>query len=58
MWWFLLGALLGVVQLIVRLYREPMPPEIDSLLVGFLLAALLGTVIYGTLLWLVFSVIF
>jgi len=58
MWWFLLGALLGVVQLVVRLYREPMPPEIDSLLVGFILAALLGTVIYGTLLWLVFGVIF
>ncbi len=58
MWWFLLGAVLGMVQLIVRLYREPMPPEIDSLLVGFLLAAVFGTIIYGTLLWLVFSVIF
>ena len=56
MWWFLLGAVLGVVQLVVRFYREP--PDADNLWIGFLVAAVMGAGLYGTILWLVFSVIF
>ncbi len=56
MWWFVLGAVLGVVQLVVRLHREP--PEADNLLVGVLVSALLGAALYGTILWLIFGVIF
>jgi hypothetical protein len=58
MWWFVLGALLGVIQLVVRFYREPPPPEANNLLVGFVLSAVLGAVLYGSILWLVFSLIF
>ena len=57
MWkWFAIGAVLGIVQLIFQLRSKPI--DVIHPAAIFAVSALFGAVIYGTILWLIFDVIF
>ena len=57
MWkWFLIGAALGMAQLLVQLRNKPI--EFGHPAAIFAVSALIGAVIYGTILWLIFDVVF
>jgi hypothetical protein len=57
MWkWFAIGAVLGIVQLLFQLRSKPI--DVIHPAAIFAVSALFGAVIYGTILWLVFDVIF
>lgn len=51
--WAAIGAVLGMVQMAISLLRRPIfgghPIQ------GFLTVAILGALIYGTILWLIFG---
>ncbi len=57
MWkWFLIGAVLGMAQLLIQLRNKPINFGHPAAI--FAVSALIGAVIYGTILWLIFGVIF
>lgn len=57
MWkWLLIGAALGMVQTLVQLRSKPIDVVHPAAI--FAVSALIGAVIYGTILWLIFDVIF
>ena len=57
MWkWFLIGAVLGMAQLLLQLRNKPI--DFGHPAAIFAVSALIGAVIYGTILWLIFGVIF
>lgn len=53
MYWFVIGAVFGIVHVWVWLSRTQ--TEIDKPIPTVLLAALLGAATYGTILWLFFG---
>jgi len=57
MWkWLLIGAAMGMVQTLVQLRSKPIDVVHPAAI--FAVSALIGAVIYGTILWLIFDVIF
>ncbi|MFU0505842.1 hypothetical protein [Pseudaminobacter sp. NGMCC 1.201702] len=51
MFWFIVGAALGLAQLIINLVRKPISGEYATQAFGT--AVVLGAAVYGTTLWLV-----
>ncbi|MDE3811574.1 hypothetical protein I7I49_14955 [Sinorhizobium meliloti] len=54
--WYVSGAGLGVLQMAVSLFRRP--STMDYPIQGFAVAALLGALIYGTILWMLANFVF
>lgn len=54
--WFLIGAGLGVLQMVISLIRRPVTG--GHPIQGLVTAAVLGALVWGTLLWLVSTFIF
>jgi hypothetical protein len=48
--WFIYGAIIGCLQLAWSIWRYPVP--VNYPLQGFVVSALAGAAIYGSLLWL------
>lgn len=51
--WFAIGAALGALQFAVSLARRPV--QGGHPVQAFVLVAILGAAVYGTVLWLIFS---
>ena len=51
--WFIIGGVLGALQLAVSLARRDWRSESPPLFIGF--GALIGASVYGTILWLIFD---
>ncbi|WP_157813645.1 hypothetical protein [Sinorhizobium meliloti] len=54
--WFVCGAGLGVLQMAASFVRRPFP--MNHPIQGFAASALLGALIYGTILWMLVNFVF
>ncbi|MDX0469933.1 hypothetical protein [Sinorhizobium meliloti] len=54
--WFVSGAGLGVLQMAVSLIRRP--TTLEHPIQGFAATAVLGALIYGTILWMLANLVF
>lgn len=51
--WFVIGALIGLGQIVYRLLRNS--THVEYLFQGLAVSAVLGAVVYGSILWMVFA---
>jgi uncharacterized membrane protein YeaQ/YmgE (transglycosylase-associated protein family) len=54
MYWFIIGAIFGIIHVMIVGEKRSLPLPKDPIL-GVLAAAVLGALTYGTMMWLIFS---